>query len=88
MPIHARYRWFYPIDWPRLSAVIRFRRLSSSGGQSAGLRLAQCADLSNGRTAELVGVAPAQGSDLGRPNESLSRHAERPRWAALIILSC
>ena len=26
MPIHARYRWFYPIDWPQLSAVIRFRR--------------------------------------------------------------
>ena len=24
MPIHARYRWFYPIDWPQLSAVIRF----------------------------------------------------------------
>src|SRR3954469_10326777 len=30
--------------------------------------------LSNGPTAELVGVAPAQVSDLGRPNESLSRH--------------
>ena len=26
MPIHARYRWFYPIDWPQLSAVIRFKR--------------------------------------------------------------
>ena len=26
MPIHPRYRWFYPIDWPQLSAVIRFRR--------------------------------------------------------------
>ena len=26
MPINARYRWFYPIDWPQLSAVIRFRR--------------------------------------------------------------
>src|SRR5215207_9917967 len=26
MPINARYRWFYPIEWPQLSAVIRFRR--------------------------------------------------------------
>src|SRR5215212_4593869 len=26
MPINARYRWFYPIDWPQLSAVIRFKR--------------------------------------------------------------
>jgi hypothetical protein len=26
MPINARYLWFYPIDWPQLSAVIRFRR--------------------------------------------------------------
>jgi len=26
MPIHARYRWFYPIHWPQLSAVIRFKR--------------------------------------------------------------
>ena len=27
MPIRPEYRWFYPIDWPQLSAVIRFRRL-------------------------------------------------------------
>ena len=26
MPIRAEYRWFYPIDWPQLSAVIRFKR--------------------------------------------------------------
>ena len=26
MPIQPRYRWFYPIDWPQLSAAIRFRR--------------------------------------------------------------
>jgi hypothetical protein len=26
MPIRPEYRWFYPIDWPQLSAVIRFRR--------------------------------------------------------------
>jgi hypothetical protein len=26
MPIRREYRWLYPIDWPQLSAVIRFRR--------------------------------------------------------------
>lgn len=24
MPIRADYRWLYPLDWPQLSAVIRF----------------------------------------------------------------
>jgi len=26
MPIRASLRWFYPIDWPRLSWEIRFGR--------------------------------------------------------------
>ena len=26
MPIRPEYRWFYPIDWRQLSAVIRFQR--------------------------------------------------------------
>ncbi|KAB1068179.1 hypothetical protein [Methylobacterium planeticum] len=26
MPIRREHRFFYPIDWPQLSAVIRFRR--------------------------------------------------------------
>ena len=26
MPIRRQHRYFYPIDWPQLSAVIRFRR--------------------------------------------------------------
>lgn len=26
MPIQLRYRWLYPIDWPQLSALIRFER--------------------------------------------------------------
>ena len=34
MPIRPAYRWFYPIDWPQLSAVIRFER--------AGGRCEQC----------------------------------------------
>lgn len=26
MPIRPEQRWFYPIDWPQLSAMIRFQR--------------------------------------------------------------
>lgn len=26
MPIRPEYKWLYPIDWPQLSAVIRFKR--------------------------------------------------------------
>lgn len=26
MPIRPQYRWFYPIDWPQISASIRFGR--------------------------------------------------------------
>lgn len=26
MPIRREHRFFYPIDWPQLSAVIRFER--------------------------------------------------------------
>ena len=26
MPIRAEYKWFYPIDWPQLSAMIWFVR--------------------------------------------------------------
>lgn len=26
MPIRPHHRWLYPIDWPQLSAVIRFQR--------------------------------------------------------------
>lgn len=29
MPIRAVHRWLYPLDWPHLSAVIRFERAQS-----------------------------------------------------------
>jgi hypothetical protein len=29
MPIRPQYKWFYPIDWPQLSAMIRFGRAKS-----------------------------------------------------------
>ena len=35
MPIRRQHRYFYPIDWPQLSAVIRFGR---AGGVCEGCR--------------------------------------------------
>jgi len=30
VPIRPEYRWLYPIDWPQLSALIRFERAKGS----------------------------------------------------------
>lgn len=49
MPIRREHRGFYPIDWPQLSAVIRFRR---AGGRCEGCRrphLQRVVCLSDGR---------------------------------------
>ena len=35
MPIRPEYRWLYPIDWPQLSAVIRFERARAVRGVRA-----------------------------------------------------
>lgn len=32
MPIRREHRFFYPIDWPQLSAVIRFERAKGRCG--------------------------------------------------------
>jgi hypothetical protein len=29
MPIRRQHRWLYPIDWPQISAAIRFGRAKS-----------------------------------------------------------
>lgn len=49
MPIRPEHRYFYPIDWPQLSAVIRFRR---AGGRCEGCgrpHLTRVVCLSDGR---------------------------------------
>lgn len=33
MPIRPEHRWLYPIDWPELSALVRFKR---AGGRCEG----------------------------------------------------
>lgn len=49
MPIRPEHRGYYPIDWPQLSAVIRFRR---AGGRCEGCgrpHLQRVVCLSDGR---------------------------------------
>ena len=38
MPIRPQYKWFYPIDWPQLSAMIRFERAEGRCQTSAATR--------------------------------------------------
>ena len=40
MPIRREHRFFYPIDWPQLSAVIRFRR-AGAFVRAVGVRMVE-----------------------------------------------
>ena len=45
MPIRPQFKWLYPIDWPQLSAVIRFQR-AKAGAKSAVDRMAARSSIS------------------------------------------
>src|SRR3954467_1413204 len=60
MPIRREHRWFYPIDWPQLSAVIRFR-CAQGRCESCGRP--------HGRLVCHLGDAPPQ-----RPAEKMIEH--------------
>lgn len=49
MPIRPQHRWLYPIDWPQLSAMIRFGRARSSCEQCGRLHGAEVLHLGDGR---------------------------------------
>ncbi len=47
MPIRREHRWLYPIDWPQLSAMIRFERAKGrceSCGRPHGRRILHLGD--------------------------------------------
>jgi hypothetical protein len=48
-PIRRQYRWFYPIDWPQLSAVIRFERANGACEQCGRRHLELVRHLGDGR---------------------------------------
>ena len=71
MPIRPQYKWLYPIDWPQLSAVIRFQRAKGrceECGRPHGREVQHLGDgrwwdddkqtWRNGRGRPLRGVAP------------------------------
>ncbi|WP_312490450.1 hypothetical protein [Sphingomonas sp.] len=49
MPIRAENRWLYPIDWPQVSAAIRFDRAGGRCEQCRRPHLARVAHLGDGR---------------------------------------
>ena len=49
MPIRREHRGFYPIDWPQLSAVIRFRRAGGHCEDCGRPHLQRVICLSDGR---------------------------------------
>jgi hypothetical protein len=36
MPIRPEFRWLYPINWPQLSALIRFKRAQGAAKDAVG----------------------------------------------------
>jgi hypothetical protein len=44
MPIRREHRFFYPIDWPQLSAVIRFRR-AGAFVRAVGVRMVELSSI-------------------------------------------
>ena len=90
MPIRPEYRWLYPIDWPQLSAMIRFAR--------AGGRCEHCGrphgklvlHLGDGRWWDERRGMWRDGQDrpvrgLPRP-EALPAHV--PRRTTRVVLAC
>src|SRR5919202_4552868 len=90
MPIRPEYRFLYPIDWPQLSAVIRFAR--------AGGRCEQCGrphgetvlHLGDGRWWDEKRATWRDGRD--RPIRSLARPEllppGLPRLTTRVVLAC
>ena len=77
MPIRREHRGFYLIDWPQLSAVIRFRR---AGGRCEGCgrpHLQRVVCLSDGRWWEAEARAFSDEVDTGSSQKTLKN--QRPR---------
>ncbi|KQT53330.1 hypothetical protein ASG62_25175 [Aureimonas sp. Leaf427] len=55
MPIKPEMRGFYPIDWPQLSASIRFRRAGGRCEQSKRPHKQLVCQLADGRWYEIIG---------------------------------
>lgn len=49
MPIRPEHRWFYPVDWKQLSAVIRFERAKGRCEQCGRPHCQQVFHLGDGR---------------------------------------
>ncbi len=66
MPIRPEHRFFYPIDWPQLSAAIRFRRARGRCEECARPHLQRVFHLGDGRwwDVEIAGWRDGQGRRL------------------------
>lgn len=89
MPIRPAHRWFYPVDWHELSAVIRFRR--------AGGRCENCGR-PHGRVVLHLGDGRWWDEDAGRWRDDAGRwvrqltppHStiERTRRTRVVLATC
>ena len=84
MPIRPEYRWFYPIDWPQLSAAIRLvvRRADASIAVARTAAWSFTSGMVVGGTTEAATWRNGRGRALSLPTHRLSREmtgSSRPK---------
>ncbi|VTZ21650.1 conserved hypothetical protein [Methylocella tundrae] len=70
MPIRPQYKWLYPIDWPQLSAMIRFERAKGRCEECSRPHGREIRHLGDGRWWDEEGQTWRNGR--GRPLPSLA----------------
>ena len=75
MPIRPQYKWFYPVDWPQLSAVIRFERAKGRCEQCGRPHGGEIRHLGDGRWWDEQGKIWRNGRGRPLPHFILARDA-------------
>ena len=89
MPIRPQHRWLYPIDWPQISASIRFSAAPKVGASGAAARTGASSFTSAtaaGGTSKRRSGATAKGKALARlPARAPSPEGEAIRTTKVIL---
>lgn len=86
MPIRHENRWYYPIDWPQLSAEIRFRRAGARCERCRRPHMRLTVHLGDGRwwDAELTTWRDGRGRQLRKRPGHVLDHAR----TTYVVLAC
>ncbi|SFK59662.1 hypothetical protein SAMN05444581_111111 [Methylocapsa palsarum] len=72
MPIRPEYKWYYPVDWPQLSAMIRFERAKGRCETCGGPHGREIRHLGDGRWWDEDALTWRDGRGRGLPRLALA----------------